>query len=340
MRDPSPTSQLTDIPRNTILVGDALAQLRRLPPDSVDCCITSPPYHLLRRYGGGPDELGAETHVDAYVARLVEILDEVGRTLKPTASLWLSLGDSYSRQPKYGAPAKSLLLAPERVLLKLVARVWRLRNKVIWHKPNAMPNSVRDRLSSTWEPLFHLVRRRDYAYDLDAIREPHRSRPLRRGVPPPQRGAPRPEYAGVLAGSNDGLQRARAEGRVGHPLGRNPADVWTIATAGYRGAHPAVYPERLIERPIRLCPERVCGACGRPWRRDARRDRLGDLRPSCGCRARWVRSLVLDPFIGSGTTAVVARRLGRDYLGIELNPGFVRLAEERIASAEPERLAA
>jgi DNA modification methylase len=129
------------------------------------------------------------------------------------------------------------------------------------------------------------------------------------------------------------------KGLSGHPLGKNPGDVWTLPTAAYRGPHHAVFPLALAERPIQAgCPERRCRRCRRPWRRETIRTLgqlavRGALQPSCDCRAAWEPGLVLDPFMGSGTTAIAAERQGRRWLGIELNPEFARLAEERIAQA-------
>ena len=175
------------------------------------------------------------------------------------------------------------------------------------------------------------MRRERYTFDLDAIREPHRSvrTPARRAHQ--EKYANRPGWAGPLAGANDGLIRARAEGRVGHPLGKNPGDVWTLATAGYRGAHFATFPARLVERPILAAvPERICTACSRPWTR-------ADLRlvSDCGCDAEWRPGIVLDPFMGAGTVAIAAERHRRDWLGIELNPAYAQLAVKRI---EAERV--
>jgi len=325
----APATRTTD----RILIGDAVAELHRLPAASVDCVITSPPYFQLRDYGS-KGQLGLEATVSDWVDHLVSVVDEIARVLKPSGGVWLDLGDSYSRGSRYGAPPKSLLLAPERLVLALSQRGWVIRNKVVWAKPNPMPASVGDRLSCTWEPIYFLVRSRDYFFDLDAVREPHRSRRLARSSGQSKYEGAARGWAGPLAGSNDGLQRARAEGRSGHRLGKNPGDVWSIGTAGFRGAHFAVYPERLIERPLRAtCPERICMVCRAPWEREWRRDRIGDLHPACACGAGWIPGLVLDPFLGSGTTAVVAERLGRRWLGIELNPAYARLAEQRIVAA-------
>ena len=329
------------LPRNTLLVGVATERLRQLPQGSVDCVVTSPPYFLLRDYGV-EHQFGLEPTVEEWVNNLRGVVAEVARVLKPTGSLWLNLGDSYSRHARYGAPPKGLLLAPERLALALVEDGWVLRNKVIWAKPNPMPSSVGDRLSCTWEVVYHFVRERSYFYDLDAIREPHRSRGA---VKAGKALGERPAWAGPLAGSQDGLRRAREAGTPGHVLGRNPGDVWRIATRGYRGAHFATFPEALVRRPIlATCPEAVCTACGLPWRRGASVTRqaeqpglgnpagtqgIGPLVP-CGCGTPTLPGVVMDCFFGTGTVGVVAQKLGREWLGIELNPKYADLARERL----------
>lgn len=217
---------MTGFPRNTILTGDAVTNLRELPASSVDCVVTSPPYFQLRDYAT-PGQLGLEPTVAEWVANLGRVCREVARVLVQTGALWLNLGDSFSRHPKYGAPTKSLLLAPERLLLALADDGWLVRTKVVWHKTNAMPSSVTDRLSLSYEVIYFLVRQRTYFFDLDAIREPHRSSGAKRARVPQQQ---LPLWAGPLAGSRRGLQRARAAGEPGHPLGKNPGDVWSVAT--------------------------------------------------------------------------------------------------------------
>jgi DNA modification methylase len=318
------------VPRREILLGDALATLRELPSASIDTVVSSPAYFLLRDYQV-EGQLGMEHNISEWVANLVMVCDEIARVLKPTGSMWLNVGDSYSRHPRFGAPPKSLLLGPERLLTALSERGWIVRNKVVWVKPNPMPASVRDRLNTTWEPMFLLVRSPRPYFDLDAIREPHRST-----RPPVKKadsnlkfnGGKHPKWAGPLAGSNDGLLKARAEGRSGNPRGKNPGDAWIVATASYSGQHFATFPAGLIERPLKAtCPERVCALCGRAWSRLDER-----LIPTCRCKARFVPGLVLDPFMGSGTTAIVAERLGRDWLGVELNPDYRNLALNRIAN--------
>lgn len=348
------------LPRNQVLVGDAAETLATLPNDSADCVVTSPPYFLLRDYGV-PGQLGLEEKVDEWVADLMAVVGELTRVLRPTGTLWLNLGDSYSRSRRYGAPPKSLLLGPERLALAMTEAGWVLRNKIIWGKPNPLPVSVGDRLNATWEVVYSFARSNRYFYDLDAIRQPiaEVSRPkspvaARRLTVRPRR----PSYAGPLAGSNSGLDQMKADGTTSHPLGKNPGDVWIIPKGGYRGPHFATFPPALIERPIKAgCPERVCTRCGAAWIREHKSEAVsepstpqqsadgrgadggprvrhyrGDLQRNCGCLARTRPGLVLDPFMGAGTVGLVARRLGRDYVGIELNPEFAELARQRIAA--------
>jgi DNA modification methylase len=334
------------LPVGRVLIGDAVRQLQRLPAGSVDTVVTSPPYFMLRNYGM-EGQIGLESSVADWVDRLLAALDEVARVLKPTGSLWLNLGDTYARRPSHGAEPKSLVLGPEKLLVALTDRGWRVRNKVVWAKPNPMPASVRDRLNSTWEPLYLLTRQDDYYFDLDAIRVPARSRLTRPSVAGARtkygvRGPGRPTWSGPLAGSNSGLEKMKAGGRSAHPLGKNPGDVWTIPTASFRGAHFATFPEALVEpQLLATCPERVCRSCDTPWRRARVARHLGatavqgTMRKSCGCAdPAWQPGVVLDPFMGAGTVAVVAERLHRRWLGIELNPEFARMATQRIRQAK------
>jgi DNA modification methylase len=344
--------------RNQLIVGDARTCLDRLPAASVDCVVTSPPYYLLRDYGVR-GQIGLEDAVGGWVDELRLVMRGVARVLKGQGALWLNVSDSYSRHPRYGAPAKSMLGAPERLLLALMDDGWLVRNKVVWAKPNPMPASVADRLNTTYESLYFLVRSPRYGFDLDAIRIPHRSaarKPERPSDKPISTA--RPSWAGPLAGSNNGLARLKSSGRVGNPNGKNPGDVWTIPTRGFRGAHFATFPEELVYRPIlSTCPEAVCTRCGRRLRREATIRTGGPVQPlpdlrypatwasfraasslrPCSCGAPTRPGVVLDPFMGSGTVAVAAERLGRDWVGIELNPAYARLAEERIAKARQER---
>lgn len=351
---------MNGLPRRRILLGDAADRLRQLPVGSVDCVITSPPYYMLRNYGV-EKQLGLEPHVDQWAEGLRLVCRGLSEVLKPTGSLWLNLGDSFSRHVKFGAPPKSLLAAPERLLLGLMADGWTCRGKVIWSKPNPMPSSVTDRLNMTYEIVYHLVRSRRYYFDLDAVREPHRSAGSRTARPAIGKA---PSWAGPLAGSQDGLRKARPDGVPGHALGKNPGDVWVIPTRGFHGAHFATFPEALVVRPLlATCPEVICTKCGEPWRREVTSERVavkaatsprpedpnvfrfkaswntlrrvGDLIP-CGCGAPTVPGVVLDPFFGSGTVGVVAEQHDRDWVGIELNSDYAELASDRLTRARAQ----
>jgi DNA modification methylase len=304
-------------PRNTILIGDAREQLAQLPAASVDCVVTSPPYFQTRDYQV-EGQLGMEPSVSSWVADLRQVMREVARVLTQTGSVWINLGDSFSRHSRYGASPKGLLLVPERLLLALAQDGWLVRNKVIWQKTNPMPSSVGDRLTLTYEVVYFLVRQRSYFFDLDAIRELRRTPAVVKAKADPTNE--RPAWAGPLATSRGGLR----SGTPKHPRHKNPGDVWQIATRGFRGAHFAVFPPELVRRPIlATCPAVVCTVCGQ-----GQKVSTGTL--PCDCQTPARRGLVLDPFFGTGTVGVVARELGRDYLGIELNPDYAQMARERL----------
>lgn len=325
------------LPRNSILTGNARDVLADLLPGSVDCCITSPPYANGLRDYGADGQLGQEPTVTEYVQGLRAMLLGVRRVLKPTGSLWLNLGDSFSEHARQGAPRGSLLLAPQRTALALSADGWIVRNVVIWRKPAPMPQSARDRLSPTYEVVIFATKSRRYFFDLDAIRVPHRS--IRRGR------ASVKELGRRYQGGNHGLSKLKAEGRVGNRNGKNPGDVWTVPTPADRLGHQATFPAGLIEPMIRAtCPERTCVQCDESWVRPTRivsrrtnegmrhTREVGELE-RCDCFAPSRPGVVLDPFMGTGTTAIVAEQLRRDWLGIELNPTFAKLAETRLHSA-------
>ena len=324
-------------PRNAVIVGDAHEHLAQLPSESVDMVLTSPPYFRLRNYDV-KGQLGLEGHVDDWVGGLYAVLAEVQRVLVPTGTLWLNLGDSYSTDLRQGAAKKSLLLGPERLAIQLVADGWTLRNKLIWAKANPMPSSVRDRLTATHEYIYVLTLQPRSFFDLDAIRQPHVSRPTK-VKPDVLRKQPREPWRGPNGDDGSGLSFLKARGLVGHPLGKNPGDVWRLASSNYRGGHHATFPLALAQRVIRAgCPEARCVSCRTPWRRATIRALggtaiRGAIGPGCGCDAPSEPGLVLDPFFGAGTTGVASEALGRDWLGIELNPEFASLAEHRIAEA-------
>jgi DNA modification methylase len=256
----------------------------------------------------------------------------------------LNLGDSYSTHQSQGAARKSLLLGPERLALALVQDGWVLRNKIVWRKTNSMPSSVRDRLTSKWEAVYVFASQPRYFFDLDAIRTPHTSQPPK---PKPQyvHQPLRESWRGPNGVDASGLTRLKALGISGHPLGKNPGDVISWASSNYRGAHHATFPVALVEQFIRAgCPEARCVVCRKPWRRDVLRSLDGTakrtgLHATCACNATSEPGVVLDPFFGAGSTALAAERLQRGWLGIELNPSFAALANERLRDATPAQVA-
>jgi site-specific DNA-methyltransferase (adenine-specific) len=276
-----------------ILCGDALSELKKLPDGLADCIVTSPPYYGQRDYHG-EDEIGRESTPQEYVARLASVFGEAQRVLKSTGTLWLVLGDKYHRG--------RLLGMPWRVALALADDGWILRRDIVWHKPNAMPSAARNRPTVDHEYIFFFVRAKDYYYDADAVREPHvtfgeQSR-MRGGRAHFFRRGGTPE-----AGKNGGkinLHDGRWD-QAFHPLGRNKRTVWSIPLSKFREAHFAVFPEELVA---------TCIAAGCP-----------------------AGGLVLDPFLGSGTTAVVARKLGRRYLGIDCVAEYCEMARRRLSGA-------
>ena len=329
--------------RNIVITGDALTELRRLPDASVDMVLTSPPYFRLRDYAV-TGQLGLERHVDDWVAGLREVAQEIHRVLVPSGTFWLNVSDTYSTGEREGAARKSLLLGPERLALALIEDGWRLRNKIVWQKANTMPSSVTDRLTCSWEALYVFVRADRYFFDLDSVRTPHTSKPPKRQRPRLIR-TKRAQWLGPNTDDATGLARMKAAGRVGHPLGKNPGDVWRIPASNYRGSHHATFPVALAELAIRAgCPEQRCTVCRAPYRRPVHREVVkgigetavrGALAPQCDCQAIAEPGIVLDPFFGAGTTALGAIENHRDWLGIELSPHFAREARDRIASYQP-----
>lgn len=283
--------------RDTVLCGDALQVLPQLPSAFVDCIVTSPPYFGQRDYEAD-NQVGAERTAEEYLATLGRVFDECRRVLKDSGSLWLNLGDKYVDG--------NLLGMPWRVALDLQARGWVLRNDIIWHKPNAMPHSVKNRLTVDHEYIFFLTKKgADYFYDQDAIREEHvtfsAQSKMRGGRGHFGKRGGTPEEGKNRGNSN--LHSGRWD-QAFHPNGRNKRTVWNVPLSKFRGAHFAVFPEKLIEP----C---ILAGC-----------------PSGG--------LVLDPFFGAGTTGVVARLWRRRFLGIEANPEYAKMAEKRIAEVQPQ----
>ena len=297
----------------TLHHGDALDVLQQMPDQSVDCCVTSPPYFGLRDYGS-EGQYGLESSPGEYVETMRALFAEVRRVLADDGTFWLNLGDSYQSsggkegvgpnaaagstkrqefgrtRPTSGLASKNLLGIPWRVAFALQDDGWILRNDIIWNKPNAMPESVTDRLSNRHEHLFMLTKSRRYWFNLDPIREDQSPVSIARAGRADMRG--KEGWADAYHGNPPtGLAR---QSERDTSIGRNPGDVWPIATQPFPGAHFAVMPPELARRAV-----------------------------VAGCKPGGV---VLDPFSGSGTTGLVAQRNGRKYVGIDLSADYLDLS--------------
>lgn len=335
-----------------IITGDALDILQAMESESVDCVITSPPYYALRDYGV-KGQLGLEpTHWD-YLVHLQQVFDEVHRVLKKTGTCWVNLGDTYGgsgkgyggrTDPKFGegrprtlAPTntrnkaagglyrneetKSLLQIPARFAINMTDRKWLLRNKIIWHKPNAMPQSVKDRFTVDFEEILFFTKSKRYYFEQQL--EPLASSTLPRygrGVSAQAKYGKGGTAAGAISQprpnikTKDNRMAGGADSMQGHsgyfkkdgtalfnPAGKNKRTVWSIPTQSYKEAHFATYPEKLVRTMLLAgCPK---------------------------------DGIVLDPFMGSGTTLAVAAQEGREGVGIELNAAYVTMAKKRIRKA-------
>ena len=311
---------------NHIYQGDVINRLKDLPDRSIQCVVTSPPYWGLRDYGV-EGQLGLEETPELYVENMVEVFREIKRVLKDDGTCWLNLGDSYASSIKgdnrtreekqkksnlnknknpeldksqyikqgtykvvHGLKPKDLVGIPWRVAFALQADGWYLRQDIIWHKPNPMPESVTDRCTKSHEYIFLLTKSKKYFYDADAIREPAQDWGTR-------------DRSQLRGGTQDELLKHRGLKDANFAqIGKNRRSVWTINTQSYKEAHFAVFPPKIPE---------LCIKAG---------TKEGDT--------------VLDPFFGSGTTGWVAQRLGRKWIGIELNAEYIKIAEKRFAQKE------
>ena len=333
--------------KNKIIHGDALSGLAKLPDNSVHCAVTSPPYWNLRDYGDS-NQLGLEETPELYIERLCDILDEVKRVLRDDGTLWLNIGDTYAtakhgnddpfhkpvntktfikRTPKNCKP-KDLIGIPWKAALKCRDRGWYLRRDVIWQKPNAFPESVKDRPVTSHEYIFMLTKSKKYYYDFLAVREKT----------------------------------------------HNLRSVWSCNIANFSKAHFATFPEDLIRPCIKASTSEhgVCVECGtqaireyehteefKKWRgkgystynatveeplnhgrRSVKPLRTTDLYRTtgwnipCGHDSGLEPAIVLDMFMGAGTTGCVAKNLGRNYVGTEINEDYIKIANERLCQYE------
>ena len=309
---------------HTLHLGDCRQILQTLPEKSVNCCVTSPPYFGLRDYGMA-EQIGLEPTPEQFVAELVAVFREVLRVLRDDGTLWLNLGDSYNAynanrgastsisdgsagrdHPQHSRGLttttlknKDLIGIPWRVAFALQADGWYLRQDIIWHKPNPMPESVRDRCTKAHEYIFLLSKSARYFYDADAIKEPIAESTKEWGGGKKGWGAAKKDHhirsqaairngQGRCGESDDGM--------------RNRRSVWTVTSYPYKGAHFATFPPALVE---------PCILAGCP-----------------------VGGTVLDPFSGSATTGQVALANARSYIGCELNPDYHELAQRRLDGAQ------
>ena len=296
-----------------ILIGDVRERLKELPDQSVNCCVTSPPYWGLRDYGND-GQIGLEQEPDDFVAELVSVFREVRRVLRDDGTLWLNIGDSYSGSGKgtagnlgkkhnerhlehktgglvpNGTKPKDLVGIPWMLAFALRADGWYLRQDIIWHKPNPMPESVRDRCTKAHEYIFLMSKSPKYYFDSEAMKEPSTNL-----------GKTKIRFGGNKYGDSDDPKHATKSGNEYTDTGfRNKRSVWSVTTRPFKGAHFATFPPALIE---------PCILAGSP--------RGG---------------VVLDPFFGAGTTGLVAQRHDRKWIGCELNPEYAAIAQARIES--------
>lgn len=304
---------------NKIYLGDALDILATFPERSIDCCVTSPPYFGLRDYGVA-GQLGLERMPEEYIGKLVAVFRQVHRVLKDNGTLWVVIGDNYNGSGKagsnpdymerhtsfgklhnphtYGRPVKvpglkpkDLLGIPWRLAFALQQDGWWLRQDIIWHKTNPMPESVRDRCTKSHEYIFLLSKSAKYYFDAPAIADPVATCTVDKHL----------QDLEILQGSERAMGETSPKAKARPPQAkprRNKRSVWIVATKPCREAHFATFPDMLIVDCIRAgCP---------------------------------VRGVVLDPFMGSGTTALAALKNNRHYKGIELNPDYVEIAQRRI----------
>ena len=302
-----------NIMRNTILYGDCRDTLKQFD-EQARTCITSPPYYGLRDYGGEENQIGQEKTPEEFIDQLVSVFKEVRNVLTDDGTLWINLGDSYynyrpgkgQSYPKQsvsktnqdlptqcnkrgnkleGLKEKDLIGIPWMFAFAMRSDGWYLRQDIIWHKPNPMPESVKDRCTKSHEYIFLLSKNKKYYYDNEAIKEPVK-----------QDWGTRNRTNGKYHNSGSGL--SPHSGLTKSYDRKNKRDVWSITNKPYKGSHFAVFPPDLITPCILAGSEK------------------GDI--------------ILDPFMGSGTTAMVAKQLGRDYIGCELHEEYSNLIDQRV----------
>ena len=283
-----------------VICGDAAEVLKTLPQGSANMCVTSPPYYGLRDYGED-GQIGLEQTPQEYIVRLTEVFNEVKRVLADDGTLWLNIGDTYANKPYKNIKPKDLIGIPWMLAFALRERGWSLRSDIIWHKTNALPEAVKDRPAKCYEHIFLFAKSPKYYFNYEAIQQPIKSVTAERYT----RGrSGKTKYSGSPPGQNIDMNTAAITDEKRKM--RRCKDVWEVSTNTYKmDEHFAMFPEKLIE-PCILAGSREGG-------------------------------VVLDPFFGSGTTGAVAKRLNREYIGIDINPRYIEKAEMRIAEVKPEK---
>jgi site-specific DNA-methyltransferase (adenine-specific) len=268
--------------KNKILLGNSIKELQLIPSNIIDMVITSPPYWNLRDYHN-ESQIGTEANYQEYISNLLKVFLECKRVIKNSGSIWVNMGDSYGKN-------KSLYAMPDRLKIAMIDSGFICRNEIIWHKPNQMPSSSKNRFTVDFEKLYFFTKQENYYFEQQL--DPY-TKPMNR-------------WGGIKLKANGdsdwdngtGQSTYRDRNMRPNPNGKNKRCVWSINTKPLKEAHFAIYPEELIETPIKAC----CPKNG----------------------------IVLDPFFGSGTTGVVAKKLNRNYLGIELNLEYIKIAEKRL----------
>lgn len=290
-----------DLQLNHIYQGDALEILRSFPSESIDMCVTSPPYWNMRDYGV-EGQLGLEYTTKEFIQSLFDIFHEVKRVLKNEGSLWINIRDTYSKGiRKCGVKNKSLCMIPERLIIELLDDGWILRNDIIWHKPNAMPDSCKNRFTVDYEHIYFLTKI-DKGYYFNTQYEPFVSNHHTKTIEKENSKRMRLAKTGIAHhGTNNSTLNDPSKWS---DKGRIKRTTWSIPVKPCKEAHFAVFPMELIETPI-----------------------------DAGCPLNGV---VLDPFMGSGTTGLVAKNKNRNYIGIELNEEYIDIAKKRIEGENNE----
>ena len=288
--------------QSSVLIGNCVNLIPTLPDNQFQCVVTSPPYFGLRDYNH-EEQIGREHSPEQFVKSLVDVFEACRSKLKSNGTLWVNLGDSYwGGKNTPGLKKGDLVGTPWMFAFAMRSAGWYLRQTIIWHKPNPMPESVKNRCTTAHEYVFLFSKQSDYYFDHAAIAEP--ADPSKWGLKKDGTygGGDAKDYAAAgVQQPRSVKERLAAKLASGEPITRNSHSVWTISKQPFKGAHFAVMPSRLAEQCIKA------GSAVGDW--------------------------VLDPFGGAGTTAVCAQRLGRNWIITELNPEFASVAQDRITQA-------